>query len=63
MKTLKIAFGMNFLASVLFVINAGVAYYKGEDNYYQYLGLALLFAVLGFSYRRKYIQKQKEESN
>lgn len=62
MNLLKIAVGMNFLASALFALNAGVTIYMGKDNYLQHLGLALMFFILAFFYRAKYKKQMKKDS-
>jgi positive regulator of sigma E activity len=63
MNLLKMAVRLNFLAMALFIVNAGVAIYMKDDNYWKYLGFALFFLVMGFFYRRKYRKKLEEEAN
>ena len=49
MNLLKIAVGMNFLASALFAINAGVSVYTGKENYIKYLQnkhITLVFLIM-----------------
>lgn len=63
MNLLKMAVRLNFLAMALFIVNAGVAFYTKDENYWKYLGFGLFFFILALFYRKKYRKKLEEESS
>ncbi len=60
MNVLKMAVGLNFLASLLFLVNFALSYYRGEPDYLKYLGLSVLFFILALFYRKRYFKKKRE---